>query len=238
MKKCRSCLILKDEKEFHKNKALCKVCTRSYDQTRYCRVIYNVKDLEGELWKDVAGFEGHYQISNMGRCKSLQRLIGGNAHSTRLHSEKIIKPRPATNGYLRFQLGGNTKFKDHSAHRLVALNFIQIDKERPFVNHKDGDKQNNNVENLEWCTKSENMKHAYDVLNMRSKLNNPKGTDSKICKGEIIAFDEEGRIIHSVPYFARLKEFGFRPQDVSSVLKGRKERYRGLYWKRSTQVAV
>lgn len=105
-----------------------------------------------EIWKDIEGFEGKYEISNMGRVKSLKE----NGEFL------ILKPR-LSNGYVRVYLGKvEIKLKSALIHRLVATAFIDNCKNKPFVNHKNGIKTDNRVENLEWCTKSENTIHAYN----------------------------------------------------------------------------
>ena len=100
-----------------------------------------------EIWKDIQGYEGLYQVSNLGRVKSLRR-------------DKILAPKKNWDGYLRIQLWRNNKNVFVSIHRLVAQAFIDNLENKPFINHKDGDKQNNYVENLEWCTQKENIYHA------------------------------------------------------------------------------
>lgn len=105
-----------------------------------------------EVWKDVLGYEEIYQISNLGRIKSL--------HRDRIE-EKILNPAKNNRGYLRLGLSGNGKVRYDSIHRLVAGAFIPNPKNLPEVNHIDGNKLNNGVENLEWVTKGQNQIHAY-----------------------------------------------------------------------------
>lgn len=106
-----------------------------------------------EIWKDVVGYEGMYEVSNKGRVRSLDRKdIRG-----RRVKGKYLKYKKTSRGYLSLQLCG----KDCLIHRLVAKAFIPNPENKPQVNHIDGDKSNNNVENLEWCTSSENNKHRY-----------------------------------------------------------------------------
>lgn len=111
------------------------------------------------IWKPVVGFEGLYEVSNTGVVKSLFRTVKSKG-SKKVVPERILKPRLDEWGYEGVSLCKNGKQYGKLVHRLVAEAFIS-----PFggdqVNHIDGNKLNNRVENLEWCTGSENMKHAY-----------------------------------------------------------------------------
>ena len=111
-----------------------------------------------EIWKDIEGYEGLYQVSNLGNVKSLRKRIDkGKCH--RYFDEKILKPIETNRGYLRVKLCKNRKIKKTRVHRLVAEAFIK----RPEleVNHIDGNKKNNKAENLEWVTQKENKQHAW-----------------------------------------------------------------------------
>lgn len=110
-----------------------------------------------EIWKDVKGYEGLYQISNLGRIKSLKRQVGFIERD-----EKILKPR-LIRSYLVAHLFKNNVAKNVLIHRMVAEMFIENPENKPCVNHIDGNKQNNKVENLEWVTHSENDLHAYKL---------------------------------------------------------------------------
>lgn len=105
-----------------------------------------------EIWRDIPGYEEIYKISNLGRIKSL--------HRDRIKGQ-ILNPAKNNRGYLRLGLSGNGKVRYDSVHRLVAEAFIPNPKNLPEVNHIDGNKLNNRVENLEWVTKGENQIHAY-----------------------------------------------------------------------------
>ena len=115
-----------------------------------------------EVWKDVSGYEGVYQISNTGRVKSLKRIIIGRWDSRQLLNERILKPS-TFRGYKRVLLLKNKIRTNFIVHRLVAIAFIGNPEKKSQVNHKNGIKNDNSVSNLEWCTPSENTKHAYDL---------------------------------------------------------------------------
>jgi hypothetical protein len=111
-----------------------------------------------EIWKPIQGFENLYEVSNLGNVKSLDKLVNGWC-SKKLRKEKLIKPTDRR-GYLIVGLSKEGYRKYFSVHRLVAMAFIPYGDFSLTVNHKDGNKQNNLIENLEWCTRSEQMKHA------------------------------------------------------------------------------
>jgi len=113
----------------------------------------------GEIWKDIKGWEGFYQISNFGNVKSLKR----KSSIGRLLKERLLKPTPDTKGYLRVAFHIKSKATHYSVHRLVGLMFLENPLNKEQINHKDGNKENNNVSNLEWCTNKENSDHAYNT---------------------------------------------------------------------------
>lgn len=114
-----------------------------------------------EKWKPVKGYEGLYEVSSLGRIKSLsKRVDSGKCHRT--YPEKILKPGKNRDGYLIVILSDtNHIHHTHKLHRLVAGAFINNPDNLPQVNHKDGNKANNSVDNLEWVSASDNLKHAY-----------------------------------------------------------------------------
>ena len=104
------------------------------------------------MWKDIEGYEGLYQVSDQGQ---VQRILSDG-------STKMIKPRDGV--YLTVSLSKNSKSKSCNIHRLVAEAFLPREPYQNEVNHRDGDKHNNTLENLEWVTQKENLKHAIEEL--------------------------------------------------------------------------
>ena len=117
-----------------------------------------------EVWKDVKGFEGRYQVSNLGRVRSLDMVLEGKNWKSPYpfeyqRSGKVLKSQKKRNGYYYVCLMNNGKPKYFLIHRLVALAFIPNPNKLPCINHKDEDKANNVVSNLEWCDRIYNLTH-------------------------------------------------------------------------------
>ena len=116
-----------------------------------------ITDLDGEEWRDVEGYEGHYKISNYGRVKS---FFNGKFF--------IVKPKLDTDGYLWIAFSKHCVKKNFKVHRIVAKAFIPNPENKATVNHIDGCKMNNFVGNLEWLTQAENNQHAARIGLMKS----------------------------------------------------------------------
>ena len=140
-----------------------------------------------EIWKDIEGYEGLYQVSNLGNVKSLNRLIKHNRSGFLKLKSKIIKPCTTKTGYVVFHLYKNSKQTHKTAHRLVAECFLENIFSKEDINHIDGNKLNNNILNLEWNTRSENLKHAY---NTGLKERGEKHYNSKLTEKNILIIRE------------------------------------------------
>lgn len=112
-------------------------------------------------WKDIVGYEGYYQVSDTGEVRSL--IMWDGAHYCRRKEPFLLSKANSSTGYYNVGLCKNNKRSCRKVHRLVAEAFIPNEEGKPQVNHKDGNKRNNNVENLEWVTSRENLVHALDT---------------------------------------------------------------------------
>ncbi len=137
----------------------------------------DLQDLDGETWKDIKDYEDLYQISNFGRIKSFIKYNGTKC--------RILKQNKYGRGYFFIILYKNKKRKYKLIHRLILESFKPIENSDNFeCNHVDGNKENNFVENLEWCTPSENIKHAFEIGLKSNK--GEKNPNTKLTKQKII----------------------------------------------------
>jgi hypothetical protein len=120
--------------------------------------------MENEIWKDVPSLNGRYQVSNLGVVKSVpytqfNPLTNGLSN----HKGKLLTPHFDKDGYAKVVTSVNCKIKNYYLHRLIAQTFIPNPENKPIVNHKDGNKTNNRIDNLEWATHKENVIHAWSI---------------------------------------------------------------------------
>jgi len=175
-----------------------------------------------EIWKDVEGFEGVYQVSNHGKVRSLPRVVtqknrGGGFHAQKKPG-KIVKGALNSKGYLRVSLGGKAVF----VHRLVATHFVPNPLDKEQVNHEDGDKLNNRADNLNWKTNQENRDHA--VSNNLHRVSKGEERDSAILTDEDIRWIRKHAQKHhpTMSYKMVADKFNVTPQHIGNIVKGKK----------------
>ena len=172
-------------------------------------------NIEEEVWKDVYSFEGYYQVSNLGRVRSLDRKFWSEERGHEYSIKgKVLKPYDV-NDYRVIMLSKNGKNTNMRVHRLVAEAFIPNPNNLEYVNHKDENKSNNRLENLEWCT---------------AKYNTYYGENSRIrpVVSTNISTGEQ-TIYPSLREAGRLG--GFNQSAICLVCKGERKTHKGHHWK-------
>jgi hypothetical protein len=115
-----------------------------------------------EIWKDIPGYEGLYQVSNLGRVKSLPKWTKTKGGALQLRKEKYLNSYISSTGYYRVHLSKDGISKQKTIHTIMSICFIPNTENKPCINHKNGIKTDNSIENLEWVTIRENTIHAYE----------------------------------------------------------------------------
>lgn len=180
-----------------------------------------------ETWKDITEYEGVYQISNLGRVKSLSRYKNG-IHGKHMTKEKILKRLINKGGYSYIVLNYKKNRKHMLVHRLVVCEFLENKFNKKYVNHKDGNKINNDIKNLEWVTASENSSHAFRLGLRKPTLGLINGM-AKFSENEILLIREmfENKQLiedgHSICINKKevAKIFGTTHKYIDSILKRR-----------------
>lgn len=182
----------------------------------YNKGIHKIDIKNKEIWKTVPDYRfTNYEVSNKGRVRS-KAYIDDTGMLHKVHFRRLIKK---INGYTQVILYQDNIHKDYRVHRLVALAFIPNPHNYPVINHKDENKNNNCVSNLEWCTYSYNSK--YRNIMHRTQINRQK---------PVIQKDINGNIIKTWHSLNSTKLGGYDPSSVSKCCRGKIVSYRGFYW--------
>lgn len=182
---------------------------------------------QNEVWKDIPGYEGFYQISNNGMVRSLDREVKRNAKFRNGKSSvrimrikgKILTPYITNNGYYSINLQKNNIVSKFLVHRIVGLVFIDNVDNKPQINHLDANRKNNSVNNLEWTTQSENMKHCFSIGNgVFPDHKGEKHPQHKLTESQVL----EMRSLHyKIPYSQLAKMYGVSEVTVHRILTKR-----------------
>ncbi|WP_343743332.1 NUMOD4 domain-containing protein [Herbaspirillum huttiense] len=163
-----------------------------------------------EVWVPVIGYEGSYEVSNKGAVRSVVRTItykGRWGMTTTVLPQKVLSLNRTPAGYLDIQLSRDGRHKHHLIHRLVAAAFIGASDLQ--INHKDGDKENNSVLNLEYCTSQENLLHCTRVL--KKKIGEGSGS-AKLKADDILKIRSDHRVLREIA-----ADYGVSLQAISYV---------------------
>lgn len=187
--------------------------------------LYDGIDLPAEEWRDVIGYEGFYQVSNLGRIKSLdrtQKMPPSKFPPSFVRKGKTIKQHIDKNGYCQACLSANGKKKRWPVHRLVAMAFIPNVNLCPHINHKDENKQNNNADNLEWCTAKYNNSYGSRLKRMANAEIGERNHGHKLNEADVLY----ARSVY-VPYHSKYgaaalaRRFGVTQSTMCSAINGK-----------------
>jgi len=178
-----------------------------------------------EVYKDIPGYEGKYAVSNLGNVMSLNYL------NTR--KKKVLTPIKHHGGYLIVHLGqGKIKL----IHTLVAEVFIEKSEGKRFVNHIDGDKQNNVVTNLEWVTSKENMNHAIRTGLRNPHFNNAHSGEDNTNSVAVNQYSKDGKFIKRWGCISDVaRHFNCNPCTISNCISGKLKTAHGFVWRHDGQ---
>lgn len=179
-----------------------------------------------EIWKDVVGFEDYYQVSNLGNVRSKDREVN-TWHGVILKRGRILKQSIGKNGYYSVCFQVQNKKKSYSVHRMVAQAFIPNLDNMPYINHKDENKLNNNIENLEWCT----AKYIINYGTCKERRNQTKRETSNLFK-VTMQYNLDGTFVKEWKSTKEIeRELGFSNQGVSACCRGIRKSFNGFIWK-------
>lgn len=161
-----------------------------------------------EIWEPIKGYEGHYEISSLGRVASIKK------------GDRSIRKPSNTSGYSQIALSIDGEVRYKLIHRIVAETFVDNPKQLLEVNHIDENKLNNRATNLEWCTSKYNSNHGTRTSRIRKALSKP-----------VVAVDSTGMVIYKFASTVEAGKKGFDPCHISSCCRGLRKSHKGFTWK-------
>ena len=190
-----------------------------------------------ECWRAVVGYEGYYEVSNLGNVKSIERLVRHSRSNIEfLRKGKLFKPSIERAGYLKVQLSVRGKSKYYFVHRLVAQAFLPNPDNLPEVNHKNEIKTDNNLDNLEWCSRLYNQNYGTKIERQKRTYrenNSIKNKQYAKPKGRsIYKYDLKGNLIAiSCDYLLASSVEDIPYRQIMAVCNGVQKTCRGYIWK-------
>lgn len=186
------------------------------------------EEITNEIWKDIPGYENLYQISSMGKVKSLRRTVKYKNGAIHIVNEKILKPSKDREGYLRIFLCKEGINKNMLVHRLVCESFLKNPYNLPEVNHRNEIKTDNRLENLEYCDRKYNVNYGTGNERRAKELSKVKKGVYNTKKSKPVKCLENGKIYPSISEVHR--QFGFSQGNICECCnKKRKSAYK-LHW--------
>lgn len=183
--------------------------------------------MENEVWRDIEGYEGLYQVSNLGRVKSLGRFRKGSGGQMVLVKEKFKIHHDNGHGYKVVSLYKNNRVQTVYVHRLVAAAFIPNFANYEQVNHKDENKSNNRVGNLEWCTPKYNSNYGTARIRNSALTRNHPNTSRPVLQ-----FDMNGKFIKEWPSLREPQRCKIASSSsISRVCRGIEKQANGFIWR-------
>lgn len=182
-----------------------------------------------EVWRDIKGYEGYYQVSNFGRVKSLDRVAIYSDGRIFKYNGRQLKTT-LNKGYVHVKLSKHSDVKTFKIHRLVAEAFIPNPLNLPQVNHKDENKTNNNVDNLEWCTGKYNMNYGTVAQRIKNNIDYKLlGEKRKNKNGKkLYQYSLKGKLIRIYPSIHEAVRNGFDKGAINRCIRGKVKTHKGF----------
>ena len=181
-----------------------------------------------EIWKDIPCYEGLYKVSNKGNVKTLERNVRGRNGSICTRKEKILKPKKRSDGYLEVNLWIEGKYKTMKIHRLVCEAFLPNPYNLPEVNHINEDKEDNRLENLEYCDRKYNCNFGTRNERARISISKAKKGVFNTKHSKAVKCLETGKIYPSLSEVHR--QFGFSAGHICNCCNGKRNTCCGFHW--------